>query len=349
MRETDSPTPLTTAQVIERLLQSAGGQIVVCNIVAGIENRLIDPRWATEVLAWMGTLGADESYADPARFVQALDRLRMHLHSPAASLPSALPDIRLGGIDAPAPFEVEVSCILPAYVVGNMMLSRDQRRRAREGLADPISSIDFGTRAAVEEWQSKPARARMVQFDPAVRLGHQHSVVWFTRRDALEDALASDDTRSRAQRARDLLGLVHRQQGDMLAAMHFSPLTLSECVSARPTFADAGSHVRFKTWPDSQAARNQRSWGRTVDLHALGTSRSSVDGCPERTTKSIDGTAFSNDAIFELELLGAVEASSGQGDSTDVDFARKLLNGRPVTELGETLKALAQASFTASG
>ena len=344
MRESDSPTPLTTAQVIERLLQSAGGQIVVCNIVAGIENRLIDPRWATEVLAWMGTLGAHESYTDPARFVQALDRLRMHLHSPAA----ALPDIRLGGIDAPAPFEVEVSCILPAFVVGNMMLSRDQRRGARGGLADPIS-IDFGTRAAVEEWQSKPAHARMFQFDPAARLGHEHSVVWFTRRDALDDALASDDTRSRAQRARDLLGLVHYQQGDMLAAMHFPPLTLSECASARPTFADAGSHVRFKTWPDSQAARNQRSWGRTVDLHALGTSRSSVDGCPERTTKSIDGTAFSNDAMFELELLGAVEASSGQGDSTDVDFARKLLNGRTVTELGETLKALAQASFTASG
>ena len=282
---TDPPMPLTTEQVIERLLQSAGGQIVACNVVAGIENGLIDPGWAAGVLAWMGTLAAHADYADPARFVRALDDLQTHQHSPAASLPSALPDIRLGGIDAPAAFDVEVSCILPMRVLGNVMFSEDKQRLAREGLAIPISSTDLAADAIVKEWQSKPASARMVRFDPASSLGRQHSVVWFTRRDALEDALASDGTRARAQRARDLLGLVHHQQGAMLAAMHFSPLTLSARLSARPTFADAGCHARFKTWPDSQAACNQRSWGRTVDLRALGASHALVGWLPRTRNK----------------------------------------------------------------
>ena len=336
---TDPPTPLTIQQVIDRLLQSAGGQIVACNIVAGIENRLIDPGWATKVLVAVGALGTHADYTDPVPFVRALDDLRTHQHSPAASLLSPLPEIRLGSIDAPATFEVEVSCILSMRAVGNVMFTQDKQRLAREGLAIPVSSIDRVAAATVEEWQSKPASARTVRFDPASRLGRPHSVVWFTRRNALEDALAGG-TSARAQRARDLLGLVHHQQGAMLAAMHFLPATLSACVSARPTFADAGSHARFKTWPDSQSARNRRNWGSTVDLDALGASRASVDGCPERTTRSIDRAALSDDATFEFELLGAVEASSGQGDSADADFARRLLNGRTVTELGKTLKAL---------
>ena len=340
MRELTLKRLLTIEEVIERLLQSCGGQVVACNIVAGIENGLIDPDWATEVLTWMGTLAIHEDYSDPVRFVQALDDLRMHQHPPAASLPFAPPDIRLGGVDAPSAFDVEVSCILPAHMLGKVMSSQDKQRLAREGLATYVLSTDRIAAATVDEWRSKPASTRMVRFDPASRLGRQHSVIWFTRRDALEDALDSDDERSRAQRTRDLLGLVHHRQGAMLAALHFRPPTLSMCVSARPTFADAGSHARFKTWPDSQAARNQRSWGSTVNLHALGASRASVDGCPERIVKSIDGAVLSSDATFEFELLGAVEASSGHGASADADFARRLLNGRTVEELGETLKTL---------
>ena len=325
--------PVPMEHIIERLLQSAGGQIVACNIVAGIENGLIDQGWATEVLTWMGTLATHQNYTS---FVQALDDLRTHQHPLAA----VLPDIRIGSIDAPAAFEVEVSCVLRMGTVLDLMSSQDKQRLSREGLKTRMTSTDPSAKAMIEEWQSKPASARTVRFDPMARLGHHpHDVIWFTRRDALEDALASDDKRGCAQRARDLLGLVHHQQGTMLAAMHFRPPTLSACISARPTFADAGSNARFKTWPDSQAARRERSWGSTVDLHALGASHASVDGCPERTTQSIDGTVLSNDATFEFELLGAVEISSGQGDNADADFLKRLLNGRTIAKLRETLAA----------
>ena len=136
------------------------------------------------------------------------------------------------------------------------------------------------------------------------------------------------------------MGLVHHEDGAMLAAMHFQPLTLSAHPSARPTFADAGCHRRFKTWPDDEAAQKERGWGRTVDLRALHAAAASVDGCPERIAKSIPGHSLANGATFEFELLGAVRASADQGDAADAAFAMGLSNGRTVAELGTELSTL---------
>lgn len=338
MHQAPQSKPLTTEQVVGRLLESAGGQIVACNIVAGIENGLVDPAWAKSVLAWMGEIGAHEDYAEPAGFVRALDDLRTHRCSPTA-LSTTPPDIRLGGVDAPASFKVEVSCVVPAWWLDEVVLHQDKQRLAREGLILPQSSSEVLAAATVDEWRDKPAHARVVRFDPASALGDQHSVVWFTRRGALEDALAAEPPSTHAQRARDLLGLVHRHEGTVLAAMHFQPSTLSACASARPTFADAGSHARFKTWPDSMAARNARSWGRTVDLRALDASHASLDGCPERIVASTDGGALSNRATFEFELLGTIRQPS-QGSVSDAAFVQRLLSGRTVTELATELKTL---------
>ena len=135
---------------------------------------------------------------------------------------------------------------------------------------------------------------------------------------------------------RDLLGLVHREEGDMLAAMHFQPHTLSACLSKRPTFADAGRNVRFRAWPDGDAARKDRSWGRTVDLRAF-RAAASMDGCPERVAKSIDAPLLAHGATFEFELLGAVDAPDLGNDAA---FVKKLANGRTVAELGVELKTL---------
>ncbi len=337
MRQPSRPTPLTKEQVIDRLLCCVGGQIVACNMVDGLENDLIDPAWTANVLAWMGELSTFDDYAQPEQLVQALDDLRTRRYSVASSLPAVPPDIRLGSVDAPSPFDVEVTCVVAAWVLGNMMSEGDQGRLAGEGLVLPTRSAEISN-ADVDKWRGKPASLRKVRLAPAPPLGDTHSVVWFTRRDALPMGVQGEGTTALAQRIRDLLGLVHHQQGTLLAAMHFSPRTLSACASARPTFADAGSHRRFKTWPDSVSARNQRSWGSTVDLHALAAARPSVDGCPERVTKSIESNMLTGEATFEIELLGALPAPSDE--TTDPVFAHRLLNGRTVAQLGAALKAL---------
>ena len=332
---------LTTDQVVERLLETVGGQIVACNVLAGVQNGLVDAAWATEVLAWMGTVGGHADYADSAGILRALEVLRTRR---STVLPHGAPDIRLRGADAPSPFQVEVSWVQPAWKLRRLVSSEDRERLAREGLVLPTSRAGVLSTATVDEWRNKPALARTVRVEPAATVGgRRHDVVWFTRRAALDEAVVGVSPSVRAQRTRDLLGLVHHQEGAMLVAMHFQPPTLSACPSARPTFADAGMHTRFKAWPDDEAARKDRSWGRTVDLHALDESAASVDGCPERVANTIDGHSLADGATFEFELLGAVQAPAAQGDAARAAFASRLLNGRTVAELETELNALASA------
>ena len=332
---------LNADQVIDRLLQCAAGQIVACNIVAGIENGLIDRRWVSEVLALMGALGDLDGYAEPMQFVRALDDLKTRTYPPNASLPMEQPDIRMHGAAEPTPFEVEVSCVLPAWVLGKVMSSEDKRRLAREGLAMPTSPTDFLADSTIDEWRNRPRSARTAHLDPASSLSReQHSVVWFTRRDALAEALAAEDAIDHAQRTRDLLGLVHHQQGVMLSILHFPPRTMSACLSSRPTFADAGSHARFKTWPDGDAARKLLDWGNTVDLRALDAAATSVDGCPERVTKTFEGRSLSNNGTFEFDLLGAVQTPLGRSDAADAAFANRLMDSLTASDIGAKLKAM---------
>ena len=91
MRQLPPPTPLTKERVVDRLLCSIRGEIVACNIVAGLENHLFDPAWAADVLAWMGTLGAFADYAGPEQLVRALDDLRNGQHLRAVSCPPIRP------------------------------------------------------------------------------------------------------------------------------------------------------------------------------------------------------------------------------------------------------------------
>ena len=306
---------------------------------------LIDRRWVSEVLALMGALGDLDEYAEPMQFVRVLDDLKTRTYPPDVSLPTEQLDIRMHGVVEPMPFEVEVSCVLPAWVLRMVMSSEDKRRLAREGLAMPTSPTDFLADSTINEWRNRPRSARIARLDPASSLSHeQHSVVWFTRRDALEEALAEEDAIDHAQRTRDLLGLVHHQQGAMLSVLHFPPRTMSSCLSGRPTFADAGCHTRFKTWPDGGAARKLLDWGNTVDLHALDAAAPSVDGCPERVTKTFQGHSLSNNSTFEFDLLGAVQTPLGRSNAADAAFANRLMNGLTASDIGTKLKAMSDST-----
>ena len=326
---------LNTNQVIDNLLRCTAGQIVACNVLAGVEHQLLDRAWVKDTLAWMGRLGAHAEYGTPERLVGALQDLR------DGRMPSGLApgprDIRLRGDATPRPFRVEVSCVLPVHVLGNVVSREDMLRLADEGLSMPSTAADFIAESTFNEWRNKPANLRTVQFDPDESLNQP--VVWFTRRDALARATTAAKGNNRAKWVRDKLGLVHHRTGTTLAALHFPPTTLSSVVSARPTFADAASHVRFKTWPDSPGARKNRNWGTTVDLEALNSGAASIDGWPERVTKEINGATL-GEGRFEFELLGSVPEPRGTGESANRAFATRLTEGRTVAEIAQQLKAL---------
>ena len=219
----DSSTPLAAEQAIDRLLQSAGGRIVACNVVAGLEEGLIEPSWASDVLAAMHEVGAHDRYAEPRQFVRALDDLRTHKLPPGQALSSPR-DIRLGGVDSPVRFDVEVSWVLPARRLERLMLSEDRERLVGEGLmwrdaTDPVLTL------TIDQWKSKPPEFRTARLNPTSYLGRKDDVVWFTRRDALKEALTADDIggSTLAQRTRDLLGLTR----------HGPALCLQQCTFSR--------------------------------------------------------------------------------------------------------------------
>ena len=330
---------MNTNQVIDNLLQCTAGQIVACNVLAGVEHRLIERAWVKETLAWIGRLGIHSEYGTPEKLVGALQDLQTGQVAPGVAAQDRLPDIRLRGSGSPRPFQVEVSCVVPAHVLAGIVSHDDRLRLAREGLALPLTAAEFSAKSTVNEWRNKPASVRTVRFDPSGSLGRRRSVVWFTRRDGFAKTTAGANANDRTQEVRDKLGLIHHEAGRMLAALHFPRDALSGIASARPTFADAARHARFKTWPDGAGARRRRHWGTTVDLQALNADAASVDGWPERVTKEIGGAAL-GEGRFEFELLGSLPTPQGTRDATDAAFAARLAGGLSTAEVAQRLKAL---------
>ena len=338
---------MDTEQVIDRMLQCTAGQIVACNIVAGIDNGLIRRRLAKEAFDWLGRLaGFQPRYQTPRELVKALVVLRGGDFPESVKRLAPSPEFRLRGdatID-PRDLTGSVSCILPAWLLNRLIAPSDLERLRGEGLVFPSSNQGFRSTATIERWRRMPAVKRRVRFNPNAALGRRHSVVWFTRRRDLAAALGRRDRRDSAQRARDSLGLVHHGRGVVLAALHFPARIFEHQASARPAFTDAADHRRFRTWPDGRRAQSNRSWGYTVDLHALDRGAASADGCPERVTREIPGSDLPEDGRFELDLLGAVEKALGDGSDADDAYAARLLGGlsggSSIADLAHDLKEI---------
>ena len=336
---------MTTGDVIDGMLRCVAGQIVACNIVAGVDNGLISRGLARDAFEWLARLATFEPrYRHPGELVKALQILRGGKYPPGMAFPSPPPEFRLRGeasFGARA-LSGSVSCVLPAWLLNHLIAPLDRQRLRREGLVFPSSDTGTLSDATIERWQRKPAAARRVRFDPDKVLGDsraERSVVWFTRRRNLDEALGRCDRRDRAQRARDLLGLVHHRPGIVLAALHFPAGILASSASARPTFADAADHSRFRAWPESRRARSDRHWGCTVDLRALDRRERLTDGCPERVTREIAGRNMPEEGRFEFDLLGTVHRALGTGPSADWMYAKHLRGTMSVAGLDARLRS----------
>ena len=328
--------------VIDRMLQCIAGQIVGCNIVAGVDNSLIGKGFAKDALEWLGRLAAfDSKYGEPGELVKALRVLWDGVYPPGMSLPASPPEFALRdriGMDA-RDRTGAVSCVVPAGLLNRLISPFDMDRFRGEGLIFPSLSSEPRATDAVKRWRRKTPSERRVRFNPDETLVRPRSVVWFTRRRDLTAALGRRDMGNHAQRARDWLGLVHHGRGVVLAALHFPAQLLRTRASARPTFMDAADHLRFRAWPDGRRARSNRAWGYTVDLGALDRSEPSMDGAPERITRDIPGNELPEDGRFEFDLLGAVEEALGVGPDADEVYAERLLGGMSVADLGFRLRS----------
>ncbi|WP_295432020.1 hypothetical protein [uncultured Thiodictyon sp.] len=111
-----------------------------------------------------------------------------------------------------------------------------------------------------------------------------------------------------AEDARDVLGLIHFGTGDILVEMQLPAGTTAGHRGARPTFADAGTHARFRHRPDASPGRCGPGWGMTVALHLLAARDVNIDGSPERVMAPL---MLKDAGMLNLRPLGAVPTDRG--------------------------------------
>ncbi|MBF0336851.1 MAG: hypothetical protein HQL05_03385 [Nitrospirae bacterium] len=131
---------------------------------------------------------------------------------------------------------------------------------------------------------------------------------------------------------RDLLGLIHYKKGVPLVEIRIHGSKLQSLRHARPTFADAGGHRRFKIYTSSGRAKKKPAWGWTVDLHPFHLSGFSVDGAEERVVES---ACLGANLETEFQFCGFTDTTRGNtAKDNDAEFADRLLSD--LTTLGLT-------------
>lgn len=332
---------MSPEDVVETLVESTPGEIVACNIAYGISEGLIDRHFARDVLEWVGRLMVHEGRHQSEDLVGAIEAVRDRCYPANMHDRANAPDFRANGCVNAIDEEVnsEMSCVAPASILREWVHPADVRRLRAEGLTFPLTGRAPMASAIMQRWRVKSPDYRRVQFNPKESLGRPGAVAWFTRRDCLAKAQKELDQHL-AQRTRDALGLVHRGEGVVLGVLHIPALVLRPAGFSRPTFADAGSHVRFKTWPDGKRARRNRAWGFSVDLSKVASGDVSVDGCVERVAPSISGANLASHGTFEVELLGAVVNATDTGPGADRAFSKRLRGTLTAQELASKLRRL---------
>lgn len=151
-------------------------------------------------------------------------------------------------------------------------------------------------------------------------------------------ASAISDHETEPNRVRDRLGLVHHENGTPLVSLYLSGETIKGRKHARPTFADAGGHRRFKTVFDLACNKRRKCWGFTTDLYKLKTGMRSIDGAMERVVESIP-TDVSPE--FNYWIIGFVSNTRGlERSDNDEAFAKRLMARRSCKGLEKELLAL---------
>jgi hypothetical protein len=155
-------------------------------------------------------------------------------------------------------------------------------------------------------------------------IGAPGGVVWLTPSAGLARLVKAARA---ADRLRDVLGLLHHPRGRCLAVLHLDDLAVQRCGTARPTFADAGSHRRFKVRADAERNRQRSAWGHTADLARLASGAPILDGRPERVCGPIPTEDLDSIRVTPLGRTLATRGETSKGANRDDDpaFAAQLV------------------------
>ena len=142
-------------------------------------------------------------------------------------------------------------------------------------------------------------------------------------------------SRAFGEATRDILGLVHFGSDAILIEALLPDGATRRWHNARPTFADAGTHSRFRHRLDKAPGRCGSGWGCTVDLAKLAGTDPIIDGAAERVVEPV---RVQDAWPVRFSLVGEVATARGATLADDDQaFAERLLRGRACSDLVQRL------------
>lgn len=317
--------------VLDFLFQEPDGIIVVCNIVDCLDEALLD---APFVRAFLDAAKAAFDQEKPNTTKQLVGMLakvaRGELPVAASSTSSVARSFLFGYNMSAAPKYDTYSCVLDVGGIKQYLVSDAKVNGAHSFFLSNPDPADPELKRAIES-----LNGRDDIFKPNARLGGGYSpLFWVCPTDTL---LLSVETHRTGNAARDALGLIHHPTGVALVEIRFSADKLVSVKWARPTFADAGVHSRFRTAADKKPSAS--GWGCTVDLGRFATGEPVLDGLPERVAEPL---AFDRDLEPQFAFVGGTTLTRGLVVAIDDDgaFATRLIRGRSVVDLRRRLTEL---------
>lgn len=322
---------LTPPRFLSDLCESPRGLVVVCNVLSGLDEGLFDPHFVHHVFDWWHGCLLHQLQASrgpfpltPEQFEkEALDALNVLLFAPkdpSFRKGSLKPDFLLGCARKPSANPVRGGYCSVMDVQGliyHLMSTSDRRR-----LGAARGVLLGGVPGSAEVDAFILAGETGIALRPGSILGNPHGVYWVTPMSGLRRDVNGATV---ADRLRDVLGLVHLGEGRALAAIYLPAASVSAGESARPTFADAGGHRRFRTRADRSGHRRHLTWGYTISLSRLASGERQIDGRRERVSRPIPATRVGTVRVLPLGKTQVTRGDDRPGTiDDDKSFAERL-------------------------
>lgn len=342
-----SDNDLTLTQFVKNLVAVPRGLIIATNILDGFDDSLYDANFIKEIFSWWleryfelmksRNQSAQLQTSDPQELLMtSLDLLLFEPPPPTRNSTRRKPDFRLSAkpLSGSSRVSEEGLHIIPVHALLFHLITPDERQRIAGRAGIRINRLPPDAKE-IAAFQMNKEHTITLRKDRG--LGRPGCVLWVTPAD---DAASDISNRDGADRLRDLLGLVHVEKGDALVAVQLPSHVLGSAV--RPTFADAGSHRRFKAKVELVENRERRpEWGYTADLAELALKASLMDGRPERVANPVPGTGIGPIRAMPLGYVREDRGKDGQADD-DNAYANLLANrhGGPSRVLGRLERLL---------
>ncbi|MCI0623351.1 MAG: hypothetical protein L0387_17115 [Acidobacteria bacterium] len=315
------------AHFVDRVLAYPQGQIVLCNVLDGLDQGLYDGHFVRQVLDWWRALFLERVKTVHKGRISPRWEQEELMTSLDFCVSSNAPDFRPGMLKP----DFLSACVRKANmnVKSNEFVNvtsassfirhlLDERARRKLVGTGRVGVTSAARGKAVANFMSRGKHTVLLRVGATV--GRPGRVLWLTPVKNIE----ADLVNGAADRVRDRLGLInYNDLGVALLALRLPGTVIASTVNGRPTFADAGSNARFKTRADTTANRRRSAWGHTADLDKFARSMRVIDGLPERISRPLISDDVRTLPVAPLGRISVVRGTTSGSDDHDT-FAKRL-------------------------